>query len=189
MNFTMLITIIIMSINLIMLSTFFFIFKNKNLHPVYMGIILFILTILSMPLISMYNSNQMLSFIVFLTLMGGMMVIFLYFTSFCTNMSTTPSWIHMNEILIKISFMFCLIIFIYKNYKFNFLMEINDFTETFSLSNLINNNLLESPMKFINIYIYSNYFTIMFLMIFLFICLTAVVKLCLYKKMAIRKIN
>nr|QVM79306.1 NADH dehydrogenase subunit 6 [Teledapalpus zolotichini] len=67
---------------LIMMLSFFFMFLN---HPLSFGLILLIQTILLALTSGMMNFNFWFSYILFLIMIGGMLILFIYMTSIASN--------------------------------------------------------------------------------------------------------
>nr|QWB85648.1 NADH dehydrogenase subunit 6 [Tragosoma depsarium] len=67
---------------LMMISSIFFLFLN---HPLSFGLILLIQTILVSLITGMMNYNFWFSYILFLIMVGGMLILFIYMTSVASN--------------------------------------------------------------------------------------------------------
>nr|YP_010031607.1 NADH dehydrogenase subunit 6 [Necremnus tutae]QOV03002.1 NADH dehydrogenase subunit 6 [Necremnus tutae] len=161
---------------------------NKLIHPVIMGLILLNISILCSMNSSLTNNNHWFSYLMFLIIIGGMMIIFLYFTSFISNMKTSMKWSFIINIPLK--FFFIIIFIIYFMFNFNkYLFWLSEFSEIKSLmlnmKILMNNN----NMQIMYMYMYNKNFSTIISMIYLLICLTFIVKMCINKKMMLRKTN
>nr|YP_009499377.1 NADH dehydrogenase subunit 6 [Andraca olivacea]AWT58369.1 NADH dehydrogenase subunit 6 [Andraca olivacea] len=159
-----------MSMSLIMMS-FLMYFIN---HPLTMGLMILMQTFNVCMLSGMMISTYWFSYILFLTFLGGLLVLFIYVSSIASNelflMST-----QMKMFIV----MTLMIIFIFSYLKSNLnWMNLN-------INNSENNNLFNLMMFFnnenkININkLYNNQMSLlmMMLMIYLFITLVAVVKI------------
>nr|WGO62247.1 NADH dehydrogenase subunit 6 [Andraca olivacea] len=159
-----------MSMSLIMMS-FLMYFIN---HPLTMGLMILMQTLNVCMLSGMMISTYWFSYILFLTFLGGLLVLFIYVSSIASNelflMST-----QMKMFIV----MTLMIIFIFSYLKSNLnWMNLN-------INNSENNNLFNLMMFFnnenkININkLYNNQMSLlmMMLMIYLFITLVAVVKI------------
>lgn len=173
--------------NLIILFTLIFIifFLSINIisiHPIIIIIILLIYTCIICLKISIWKSNFIYSIILFLIIIRGLLIIFLYFSRLISNEQIN---FKINKYLLYsfILNLIILLIFIYNNnfyliIKFNFI-EINS---TFKLNNKIFQNIL-------NLYTYPlnnlTIITIFYLLLSLFI----IIKICSFKSISLRKIN
>nr|APX40496.1 NADH dehydrogenase subunit 6 [Longitarsus membranaceus] len=158
---------------MIMNTIFMLTFK----HPLSCGMILLIQTILTALLTGMMSLNFWYSYILFLIMIGGMLILFIYMTSIASNEKF--KW-NKNFLYIYFSFMiiFSLIIFI-DPYYMNLLTNIMDTKN--SMMNLMNQF---SMMKYFN---YPNYFIMMIMIIYLFITLIAIVKMTKFNYGALRQ--
>nr|QVT10970.1 NADH dehydrogenase subunit 6 [Clanis deucalion] len=142
-------------------------------HPLSMGLLILIQTMLMCMLSGMFIKTYWFSYILFLTFLGGLLVLFIYVSSIASN----EMFIFSNNMKIIFFFLIPLLIFIqlmfYKNlYWLNLNMnsEMNNFSNFmfFNNENKINLNKL-----------YNNYsnMLMMLLIIYLFITLIAIVKI------------
>nr|AZL93215.1 NADH dehydrogenase subunit 6 [Eupelmus sp. ZJUH_2016012] len=155
-------------------------------HPLTYGIILFNFTMMISLNLSKFFQNYWFSYITFLILIGGLMIIFLYFTSFISNSKFFINWdlmkfIPFKNILFLMFFMFY--IFKYQNLFPNFL----NFNEIEKFTLLINNLIDLNNLMFI--FLNYKFFNLMVCMLYMLICLTFIVKICINKKFSMRKIN
>nr|ALO76471.1 NADH deshydrogenase subunit 6 [Pseudocolaspis sp. PSE01] len=103
-------------------------------HPLSMGFNMLMLTILISLMTGLMNSTFWFSYIMFLVMIGGMLILFIYMTSVASNEKFKFSIkIMINMILSSMMFMMTL-----KNYQNIKLKEINNFNE---FSNIMNMNL------------------------------------------------
>nr|YP_010580147.1 NADH dehydrogenase subunit 6 [Trichogramma pretiosum]UZS90448.1 NADH dehydrogenase subunit 6 [Trichogramma pretiosum] len=161
---------------------------NKNLHPMIFGSMLLMMSIFSSLNINIFNDSPMFSFIMFLIVIGGMMILFLYFISFVSNMKMMMKWIYMKMIPIKLLLMIMLILImlIYKNNLLNWFYMFN---ETNNLFNINLNDLMTNNINCMYMYLNMKMMPTIIMMIYLFMCLTLIVKMFINKKMSIRKMN
>nr|AYW52275.1 NADH dehydrogenase subunit 6 [Galerucinae sp. 7 ACP-2013] len=148
---------------LMILCSMLFIFMN---HPLSCGLILLLQTIFTAMISGLMNLNYWYSYILFLIMVGGMLILFIYMTSIASNekFSFNPS------LMILLLFMSMLIILILMDeFYFNLM---NKMLEMKSQNLMFNNNL--SMMKYFN---EPNYFLMMMIIIYLFITLIVVVKI------------
>nr|AML26492.1 NADH dehydrogenase subunit 6 [Staphylinidae sp. BMNH 1274661] len=150
-------------LNLIM--SFSFMFLN---HPMTMGLLLLTQTITVALITGTLALNFWFSYIIFLIMVGGMLVLFIYMTSIASNEMFNMS---MNLIIIStmMTFIFFIMYFIIDPFYYSM-------SQTLLESNLINykdsNNYNLS--KFFN---YPSMFVVFFMIIYLFITMIAVVKI------------
>nr|AND96136.1 NADH deshydrogenase subunit 6 [Onthophagus cuniculus] len=142
-------------------------------HPLSMGIILLMQTINLSLYMGYLNLNYWYSYILFLIMIGGMLVLFIYMTSIASNEKFTPS--------IKLFLFSMLIMFIY----FNFMWLIDPFYLT------LNNNFNEYN-DFINLSLnkyfnFPNNIIMYMLILYLLITLLAIVKITEFKKGSLRQ--
>nr|YP_010486372.1 NADH dehydrogenase subunit 6 [Pseudoechthistatus chiangshunani]UVW93777.1 NADH dehydrogenase subunit 6 [Pseudoechthistatus chiangshunani] len=117
-------------------------------HPLSFGFILLIQTTLIALTTGMMNYNYWFSYIIFLIMIGGMLILFIYMTSVASNEKFKFSY----KILFLISMMFLLIFFEFfmDSYFFNLIMKNSLFNQNWNLNfNLIMNKFLTWPMNLI----------------------------------------
>nr|YP_010947329.1 NADH dehydrogenase subunit 6 [Mustilizans capella]WGO62351.1 NADH dehydrogenase subunit 6 [Mustilizans capella] len=157
---------------LIMMMAFSMYFLN---HPMAMGLMILTQTLITCLLSGMMINSYWFSYILFLTFLGGLLVLFIYVSSIASNelFTSTPK-IKMFTFLTTT--MIIMIQFIYM-YNLNW-MNLN-------INNLEKNNLMELLMFFNNenkininkLYNKQMMLLMIMLMIYLFITLVAVVKI------------
>nr|AXS65858.1 NADH dehydrogenase subunit 6 [Cucujoidea sp. 16 KM-2017] len=140
-----------------------FLFMN---HPLSLGFVLLMQTIVISLLTGLLNYNFWFSYILFLVMVGGMLILFIYMTSITSNKKFKFNYI----LFLTISFilLFSLMLFFIDQYMLNYMtMNIN----TLSFETKIQDYSLNKYMN------YPNYFTLFMLFIYLFITLIAVTKI------------
>nr|YP_009988396.1 NADH dehydrogenase subunit 6 [Stenocatantops mistshenkoi]QNM39695.1 NADH dehydrogenase subunit 6 [Stenocatantops mistshenkoi]QON98879.1 NADH dehydrogenase subunit 6 [Stenocatantops splendens] len=152
-------------------------------HP--MSMMLFI--ILQTFLIGLMTGTMMesfwLSYILFLTFLGGMLVLFIYITSIASNEMFQPKSTTMIFTLTSwISIMFTLIIL-----DKIMLMDFFKNTETMNINNSI--NFQEMTMSLEKLYNNPTFIITIMMMIYLFLALLAVVKITNINQGPIRKMS
>jgi len=167
---------------IIIFIIFFLSINIINNHPIIIIIILLIFTGLICLKISIWHSNYIYSIILFLIIIRGLLIIFLYFSSLISNEQIIFKF---NKFLIY-SFILNIIILIYKfltlnyflPYKFNY-NEIDSIIKLnqISFQNIL--NLYEYPLNNLTI------ITIFYLLLSLFI----IIKICSVKSISLRKIR
>nr|AXS65247.1 NADH dehydrogenase subunit 6 [Curculionoidea sp. 17 KM-2017] len=137
-------------------------------HPLSLGGMLLLQTIIISLMSGNFYMNFWFSYILFLIMIGGMLVMFIYMTSIASNEKfKLPK--NMIFIIMMISFlmMFLMIMFMDKNYTMNLYANF-----IFKNQNMFLNNL--SLSKFFN---FPNMNLMLFLMTYLLITLIAIVKI------------
>nr|UPX88652.1 NADH dehydrogenase subunit 6 [Hydraena nigrita] len=150
--------------NLILMNLLMSIMFLFMIHPLSMGMILLIQTILISLITGYFFMNFWYSYILFIIMIGGMLVLFIYMTSVASNEKFKFS----NKLLIL-----TLVMMIIMNL---FMMMDNMYI------NMMNNNynmtLITSLIKFYNLPLM---YTMLLMIIYLFITLIAVVKITEFK--------
>nr|AOY39159.1 NADH dehydrogenase subunit 6 [Meropathus sp. BMNH 675618] len=153
------------------LFTIMFLFM---MHPLSMGMMLFLQTIIIALITGFLNSNFWYSYILFLIMIGGMLILFIYMTSIASNEKFKFS----NKLMLFMIMLLIISFIIYMNMD-TFLVSLNNYSMMINK----NSNFL-SMSKFFNTP--SN--IIMFIMIiYLFITLIAVVKITNFKMGPLRQ--
>nr|WVD73158.1 NADH dehydrogenase subunit 6 [Monolepta cavipennis] len=149
-------------LSLMLINSFLFIFMN---HPLSCGLILLIQTIFTTIMSGMMNFNYWYSYILFLIMIGGMLILFIYMTSIASNEKFTfkPNFLTLSFFMI----MFMLILI--DDFYINLLNQIFDMK---SQNFMFNNNF--SMIKYFN---EPNYMLMLMTIIYLFITLIIVVKM------------
>nr|AML26518.1 NADH dehydrogenase subunit 6 [Staphylinidae sp. BMNH 1274674] len=136
-------------------------------HPMTLGVILLIQTIMISMITGQLTMNFWFSYILFLIMIGGMLVIFIYMTSIASNESFNFSNTLFFIMLILFIF-FIMSISLFDNF---YIFMISNLSETLFIKN---NNF--NLMKYFN---YPPMIMILMMMIYLFITLIAIVKITL----------
>nr|AML25624.1 NADH dehydrogenase subunit 6 [Staphylinidae sp. BMNH 1274669] len=135
-------------------------------HPMTMGLTLLIQTILISMITGLLNSNFWFSYILFLIMIGGMLVLFIYMTSIASN----EMFAYSNSLMMMMSIlMFSISIF----FIFNDSMWLN-------LSLMFNESFIFKMNNFYNLtkfFTYPSIYMIFFMIIYLLLTLVVVVKI------------
>nr|QVL28784.1 NADH dehydrogenase subunit 6 [Eristalis himalayensis] len=150
---------------------FSFIFLQMN-HPLSMGLMLLIQTIMVCCITGLMTKSFWFSYILFLIFIGGMLVLFIYMTSLASNEMFALS---MKMTLISIISLFIMLIMIF--FMDKMLLSFNSMnTEMNSITNL-NSYISENSLNLIKLYNYpSNMITIL-LINYLLITMIASIKI------------
>lgn len=147
-------------------------------HPISIGAILLIQTIIISLTIGFFNVNFWYSYILFLIIVGGILVLFAYITSVASNEKFTPS-IKITIIIIVIIIIFIILVVGLDPFYSN----LNDILlDTLPTSNKYNLSI----SKYFN---YPNIIIIIILIVYLLITLIAVVKITSIKSGPLRQTN
>nr|YP_009048936.1 NADH dehydrogenase subunit 6 [Grapholita dimorpha]AID61647.1 NADH dehydrogenase subunit 6 [Grapholita dimorpha] len=159
-----------LSMSMMMLSLFMFFLQ----HPLSMGLMILIQTTLICMLTGMLINTYWFSYILFLTFLGGLLVLFIYVSSIASNELFLNNFFFNKFIFI--SFFFILILSIFFSLKMNWMnSSFNDEMINFFNNNLFFNN--ENKIKLSKLYNNQTFLMMMMLIIYLFITLVAVVKI------------
>nr|ANJ70373.1 NADH dehydrogenase subunit 6 [Contacyphon variabilis] len=145
-----------------------FMFLN---HPISLGIVLLMQTILISLMSSFYTYSFWLSYILFLVMIGGVLILFTYITSIASN----ETFMFSNKLLIMIIMMFLVSIilsmidktFMFQLFKNNDMLPTNNIINFIKDNDLILNKIYNKPSNLISL-ILINY---------LFLTLIIVVKI------------
>lgn len=158
--------------------------NNNYIHPLIILTNLFFIILFSLYNFNIYIKNNWFAYITFLIIIGGIIIIFIYFIRFLNNIKIS---INLNQSKIFFLKLILITIFIYNLLKYENYIWFNKFDEIIPLINNLNfNNYLEN---FSLIYLYPKNWLTLFVILYLFICITIIVKICLKKKLSLRKIN
>nr|ANJ70633.1 NADH dehydrogenase subunit 6 [Pterostichus madidus] len=142
-------------------------------HPMSMGLILFIQTLLISLITGMFSYSYWYSYILFLVMVGGMLVLFIYMTSLASN--------EMFNFSIKMSlFIIMSILMIMFSFLMIDYMIINPLLKNSNMMEMINNLMMlknENLLSLNMIYNIPNNLISFMLMNYLFLTLIAVVKI------------
>nr|YP_010265754.1 NADH dehydrogenase subunit 6 [Stibochiona nicea]UIS00461.1 NADH dehydrogenase subunit 6 [Stibochiona nicea] len=159
----------LMSFLLIFISIFMF-FVN---HPLSMGFLILLQTLLMCLLSGMIINTYWFSYILFLIFLGGLLVLFIYVSSIASNELFKISF--NNNFILMIMFMLLIFSFFYKNNLFWMNFFFND--EMINFFNLFLFFNSEYNINLCKLYNEQTYFLILMLIIYLFITLIVVVKI------------
>nr|YP_010933566.1 NADH dehydrogenase subunit 6 [Aegialites californicus]WKT09009.1 NADH dehydrogenase subunit 6 [Aegialites californicus] len=136
-------------------------------HPLSMGLILLIQTILISMITSNFFMNFWFSYILFLILIGGMLILFIYMTSVASN---EKFYFNNKTMMMMLILLFLLLIMpSFTNYYFNINLYNSEYMQLMSNCNL--------NFKMNKFFSYPLNIMLLFIMIYLFLTLIAVVKI------------
>nr|YP_009050086.1 NADH dehydrogenase subunit 6 [Tenebrio molitor]AGX28419.1 NADH dehydrogenase subunit 6 [Tenebrio molitor]QDG00997.1 NADH dehydrogenase subunit 6 [Tenebrio molitor]UOX29710.1 NADH dehydrogenase subunit 6 [Tenebrio molitor] len=161
----------IMSMNLYLTITF--LMMN---HPLSMGFILLMQTIMISLITGNMNQNMWFSYILFLIMVGGMLILFMYMTSIASNEK-----FKMNNKAIIMSITIPLTMLTLNFLMMNTQMKNNEMT-------VMNNNtsMISTMNKF---FTFPSSMIMIFMIMYLFMALVVTVKITNFKKGTMRQMN
>jgi len=166
---------------ILLIITIIFNFTIRNLHPIFIVILLVLYRIITCFILSKWAQNLIYSIILFLIIIRGLLIIFLYFSRLISNEQNNFNI----KPLIIINFTINLI-FISFYYLTNFnKYPIHIFIENIQI-NYLNTNLFHNI-----IYLYSYPFNNLTLICIFYLLLTLliIIKICSIKTLALRKLK
>nr|WMQ77855.1 NADH dehydrogenase subunit 6 [Epodonta lineata] len=156
-------SIILISINMYFLN-----------NPLSMGMMILLQTLLTCLMTGMMIKTYWFSYILFLTFLGGLLVLFIYVTSIASN-----ELFSINSIM-KISFMLMFLIILMSSIMYNNnilwmnFFNNSDMNNFFNIYNIFN---IENKINLNKLYNNQTFLMMMMMVIYLFITLIAVVKI------------
>nr|UHA55347.1 NADH dehydrogenase subunit 6 [Kennelia xylinana] len=154
-----------------MMFSFLMFFMN---HPLSMGLMILMQTIIICMLTGLMINTYWFSYILFLTFLGGLLVLFIYVSSIASNE------LFMNNFMLsKILMMSIIVITIF---SLIFMFKLNWMNNFFNdeMNNYFNNNLFfnnENKINLSKLYNNQTFLMMMMMIIYLFIALVAIVKI------------
>nr|YP_010134482.1 NADH dehydrogenase subunit 6 [Pseudonoorda nigropunctalis]QWM93972.1 NADH dehydrogenase subunit 6 [Pseudonoorda nigropunctalis] len=162
-----------MILSLIMISMSMFMFFLN--HPLSMGLMILFQTLLTCMISGMLIKTYWFSYIMFLTFLGGLLVLFIYVSSIASNEMFKISFnLKMTLFIMILMSSFMSIIFMFN------LKWMNLFPYNMDMMNLFNNFLFinnENKMNLTKLYNSQTFMMMMMMIIYLFITLIATVKI------------
>nr|ALO64352.1 NADH dehydrogenase subunit 6 [Lasioglossum punctatissimum] len=142
---------------------------NKNISPLNLMLTLLIFTLIILIMNYLITQKTIYCLMIFISMVSGNMMMFLYFTSLINNYYNKMFKSNMNYLMIMMITLFISILMYYlmPNFKFKF---------------------IQSPMTIYKIYTYPLYFTTLMLILYLLLTLFFSMKICLFKYKPLRKI-
>nr|UPX88704.1 NADH dehydrogenase subunit 6 [Aphodius rufipes] len=149
-------------------------------HPLSMGLTLLIQTITVSLTIGFFSINYWFSYILFLVMIGGMLVLFIYMTSVASN----EMFKYSSKLAMLIIFITMMMMFIYL-FIDSFVLYMNMFSVETS-NYMMNPNLNLSMNKYLN---FPSNFIVYMIIVYLLITMIAVVKITDIKQGPLRQLN
>nr|YP_010329912.1 NADH dehydrogenase subunit 6 [Cucullia pustulata]UNP54661.1 NADH dehydrogenase subunit 6 [Cucullia pustulata] len=143
-------------------------------NPLSMGLMILIQTLLTCLLSGMMIKTYWFSYILFLTFLGGLLVLFIYISSIASN-EMFKSYFNMKIIFLFFFFMMMIFLMIFSNNISWMNLSVNSDMENFLNLKMFFNN--ENKISLNKLYNNQTFMIMMMLVIYLFITLIAVVKI------------
>nr|YP_010480508.1 NADH dehydrogenase subunit 6 [Episparis tortuosalis]UVN15227.1 NADH dehydrogenase subunit 6 [Episparis tortuosalis] len=143
-------------------------------NPLSMGLMILIQTLLTCLLSGMMIKTYWFSYILFLTFLGGLLVLFIYVSSIASNEMFNSSFNLKYTWMVGVIILFLLQIFYMKNISWMNLSMNSDMDNFMNFMLFFNN---ENKINLSKLYNNQNFLIMMMLVIYLFITLISVVKI------------
>lgn len=150
------------------------------IHPIFILILIILYRRIICLILSTWSNNFIYSIILFLIIVRGILIIFLYFSRLISNYQSKLT------INIPLIFIFLLnIIILFFRLKYFSKLPINNFNETY-ISFSLNNNLFNN---IIHIFSHPHRNITMICILYLLLTLFTIIKICSIKTTTLRKLN
>uniref|UniRef100_UPI0030036FCB NADH dehydrogenase subunit 6 n=1 Tax=Parotis marginata TaxID=990162 RepID=UPI0030036FCB len=157
---------------LIILFSFFMLFLS---HPLSMGLMILIQTMLTCLISGIMMSTYWFSYILFLTFLGGLLVLFIYVSSIASNEMFSISFNMKMTFFLSIFFICILSLFLMNNLNWlNFNINNMEMNNMFNMFLFFNN---ENKINLSKLYNNQTFLIMMMMIIYLLITLIAMVKI------------
>nr|ALO77107.1 NADH deshydrogenase subunit 6 [Eurypogon sp. EUR01] len=148
-------------------------------HPLSVGMLILIQTIMVALITGFYSMNFWFSYIIFLVMIGGLLILFIYMTSIASNEKFSYS-----STMMKITMMYMLMTMLLMKMTDKFMMNQETVMDNFKMNDI---NMFSLTLnKFIN---FPTASILMMIIIYLFVTLIAVVKIVYISKGPLRQKN
>nr|ANH54468.1 NADH dehydrogenase subunit 6 [Spodoptera frugiperda]QHB74384.1 NADH dehydrogenase subunit 6 [Spodoptera frugiperda] len=156
---------------MLMMNSLFMLFIN---NPMSMGLLILMQTLLTCLLSGMMIKTYWFSYILFLTFLGGLLVLFIYVSSIASNQLFTFKF-NYKKMSILILIMMFLMMMMYNNNMTWLNLSMNSDMDNFNNMIFFFNN--ENKINLSKLYNNQTFLIMMMLVIYLFITLIAIVKI------------
>nr|YP_010165075.1 NADH dehydrogenase subunit 6 [Phthorimaea operculella]QRN71780.1 NADH dehydrogenase subunit 6 [Phthorimaea operculella]QSL98468.1 NADH dehydrogenase subunit 6 [Phthorimaea operculella] len=156
---------------LLIILSFFMFFLN---HPLSMGLMILMQTLLTCILSGLIIKTYWFSYVLFLTFLGGLLVLFIYVSSVASNE------LFMFSFKMKMFFFSFILISLFLSLLFSYNLNWMNFINNSDMDNFFNNYLFfnnENKINLTKLYNNQTFLLMIMLIIYLFITLVAVVKI------------
>nr|YP_009734774.1 NADH dehydrogenase subunit 6 [Gesonula punctifrons]QID03496.1 NADH dehydrogenase subunit 6 [Gesonula punctifrons] len=152
-------------------------------HPMSMMLFIILQTLFVGLITGTMMESFWLSYILFLTFLGGMLVLFIYITSIASNEMFMPKYMH----IIFVVFLWFMLTFLFIILNKSMYIDLFKNEEFMNTSMII--NYQEMSLSLIKLYNNPTFILTMMMMVYLFLALLAVVKIVNIKQGPIRKFS
>nr|YP_010872924.1 NADH dehydrogenase subunit 6 [Pheidole fervida]WGV34118.1 NADH dehydrogenase subunit 6 [Pheidole fervida] len=165
---------------LIIILLIIFMMTINYLHPIFMLLLIMLYSSIICLIMSIWSHNFMYSIMLFLIMISGMLIMFLYFSSLISNDQTK----FIINFPLMLSFFFNIIILLFMT-KYFIIYPMYNFNEMY-MSTILNDNLFNNIIHIFS-YPYSN--ITMICILYLLLTLFTIIKICSTKSSTLRKLN
>nr|YP_010253741.1 NADH dehydrogenase subunit 6 [Cochylidia moguntiana]QTZ18158.1 NADH dehydrogenase subunit 6 [Cochylidia moguntiana] len=156
----------------IMMISFFMFFLT---HPLSMGMMILIQTVMICLISGMLINTYWFSYILFLTFLGGLLVLFIYVSSIASNELFKNNFFFNKIMMFSIMIISLLTLYFLKKLNWMNTFFNSEMENFFEFNNLFFNN--ENKLNLSKLYNNQTFLMMMMMIIYLFIALVAVVKI------------
>nr|QGI24697.1 NADH dehydrogenase subunit 6 [Spodoptera frugiperda]QHN56517.1 NADH dehydrogenase subunit 6 [Spodoptera frugiperda]QHN56556.1 NADH dehydrogenase subunit 6 [Spodoptera frugiperda]QQW48112.1 NADH dehydrogenase subunit 6 [Spodoptera frugiperda] len=157
---------------MLMMNSLFMLFIN---NPMSMGLLILMQTLLTCLLSGMMIKTYWFSYILFLTFLGGLLVLFIYVSSIASNQLFTFKFNYKKMLILILIMMFFMMMMMYNNNMTWLNLSMNSDMNNFNNMIFFFNN--ENKINLSKLYNNQTFLIMMMLVIYLFITLIAIVKI------------
>ncbi|YP_008757631.1 NADH dehydrogenase subunit 6 (mitochondrion) [Spodoptera litura] len=156
---------------MLMMNSLFMLFIN---NPMSMGLLILSQTLLTCLLSGMMIKTYWFSYILFLTFLGGLLVLFIYVSSIASNQLFNFKFNYKKMLTLLLIMMFFMLMMYNNNMTWMNLSMNSDMNKFYDMYMFINN---ENKINLSKLYNNQTFLIMMMLVIYLFITLIAIVKI------------
>nr|YP_009565388.1 NADH dehydrogenase subunit 6 [Encyrtus infelix]QBA96090.1 NADH dehydrogenase subunit 6 [Encyrtus infelix]QBA96103.1 NADH dehydrogenase subunit 6 [Encyrtus infelix] len=164
---------------------------NSNplmMNPLIMNMYFMLYSIFSSMKLSQSSNQPWGSIFTFLIMVGGLMILFMYFISFVSNIINEMNLFKFKILLSKMLISLMILTLMIMNIE-KFLLWTNSYIEISTYNNMNKMNLLNFNSSIMYMYMYNKNYSLMLALLYLINALTLTVKMIMKKKNTLRKIN
>nr|UZT67485.1 NADH dehydrogenase subunit 6 [Ganaspini sp. ZJUH 20220007] len=164
---------------LLLMIMLIFMMNFESLHPLVIGSLMLSISIIVSLMMNMFNKTGIYSMIMYLIVIGGFLILFLYFNSFIMNEKMLVlSMINIKMFIYKFFLLvMCLMLMIYKVNYYNYFIFMNE--KMLEFKSLMNMIWAGNNQSLIKIYLKLEMLVLMGI-IYLFYVLVIIVKMIFY---------
>nr|AHX97843.1 NADH dehydrogenase subunit 6 [Afrocampsis griseosetosus] len=156
----------------------------NNFHPLILSLVLIIYTLILSIKLNYLNNSYWYSYVIYLIVIGGIMIMFLYLTSIANNeMFKVSLKIYLIYLIMLMVMLMIYMILIKFSGIFNFMIIYNS-SEFYSM--VLNNEIL---LEYKNLYMKFSMGVNIYLIFYLFFTMVSCVLICLKESLPLRQMN